>query len=360
MVVQDSPIPEPQRQADLARLFLTRLNVEEKISLIEFFQKTSVVCADFLNVERVGIWLLVNEGKALRCVELFEKSKKNHIVGPTLIVADYPSYFSSISQRKTLPIESVETDPRTQELLEGYLRPLKISSMLDGPIYINGELVGIICHEHTGPVREWSTEERDFVGSIADIIALKIRAAEMGEVRIALRTQESQLAEYRRMDAITQMAAGVAHDFKNILNVILGSAELISFTEGLPDSVQAMVKDIITATNKGTALAQELMEFARPTPHSTRVLNVAQTIQNHLEVLQSSVGPNHQVQLDLLSRTGSVFISSTQLERMMLNLVVNARDAMPQGGTIFITVDSVIAKDHDNREGPFIEITGPK
>ncbi|MCX7664034.1 MAG: GAF domain-containing protein [Gemmataceae bacterium] len=171
--MQASSLPEPQRQADLARLSLTKLNVEEKISLIEFFQKTSVVCADFLNVERVGIWLLVNEGKALRCVELFEKSKRNHIVGPTLIVSDYPSYFSSISQRKTLPIESVETDPRTQELLEGYLRPLKISSMLDGPIFINGELVGIICHEHTGPVREWSTEERDFVGSIADIIALK-------------------------------------------------------------------------------------------------------------------------------------------------------------------------------------------
>jgi signal transduction histidine kinase len=334
--------PGPQRPADLARLGITRLRIEDGVSLETVFRHVTEAGAEIVNVERVGVWLLVDQGRALRCVDLYERSKQSHSSGVTLQLDEFPEYRAALSGRKTLPAEAAATDPRTSGLAEAYLEPLGIGALLDASILVGGELVGVVCHEHVGPKREWTTEERDFAGSMADLLALKIRAAEMEEAKIALKTQANQLAEARRLDSLAEMAAGVAHDLSNFLTVVLGGAEAI-----LRDSSDPRVLEsahlVLEAGKKGTSLSKELMSIARPGRRSSKVIRPVEVVSRQAPLLQSAAGDKHRVVIRSgeAGGGGRVLISPEQLERMVHNLVINARDAMPDGGDIVVRLDAV-------------------
>ena len=353
---ESSSPPESNRPADIARLDLTKLRIEDGIALETVFRRVTETAADILNVERVGVWLLVDERRALRCVDLFERSKATHSAGITLQVCEFPEYFAALERRKTVPAEVALTDPRTGGLADAYLIPLGITSMLDATIFVDDEVVGVVCHEHIGAPREWTTEQRDFAGSMADVLALKLRAAEIEELRSALRTQAMQLAESRRVGALAEMAAGVAHDFNNILTVMIGGAELIAENPACPSEVAAFARQITAAGQRGVALAKELMGFARPGPRSSRVIRPAEVLTSQLVVLQAAAGARHPVTLEARSATGRVLIDPNQLERIVLNLVVNARDAMSAGGPIGVLVDAVVERDDDGKPGQYVLI----
>jgi signal transduction histidine kinase len=353
---ESSSPTESNRPADIARLDLTKLRIEDGIALETVFRRVTETAADILNVERVGVWLLVDERQALRCVDLFERSKATHSAGVTLQVCEFPEYFAALERRKTVPAEVALTDPRTDELADAYLIPLGITSMLDATIFVGGEVVGVVCHEHIGAPREWTTEQRDFAGSMADVLALKIRAAEMEELRIALRTQALQLAESRRVGSLAEMAAGVAHDFNNILTLMIGGAELIVENPACPSEVLVFARQITAAGQRGVALAKELMGFARPGPRSSKVIRPAEVLTSQMVVLQAAAGERHPVTLEVRSATGRVLIDPNQLERVVLNLVVNAHDAMSAGGPIGVLVDAVVERDDDGKPGQCVLI----
>jgi signal transduction histidine kinase len=329
------------RPADVARLQILRRRIEDGVRLEDLFREITETAAELLCVERAGIWLLVQQSTALRCIDLFEASRGHHSAGTTIHVADFPHYFEALEHRKTLPAEMAQTDPRTQELAESYLIPLGITSLLDAPILLGGELVGVICLEHIGPPREWSTEERDFAGSLADLLALKIKAAEVQEARLALQTQAEQLAETRRIHALAEMAAGIAHDFTHILATIIGAADLISGRLVTGETLVQTARQISETGHRGVVLVRELLEYARPAPQSSRVICPAEELTALLSRLQAGVGSRHQVILDIQSARGRVLIAPDQLERAIQNLLSNARDAMPEGGPIRVTVDQL-------------------
>jgi signal transduction histidine kinase len=340
----DDPEPaadEPWRRTEQARLEIARF--DPGLGLVAAFRRACELAAETLEVERVGVWMFVDDRKALRCVNLYERSRGEHCEGATLRVADFPSYFAALDQRKSIPAEAANTDPRTSELCEPYLTPLGITSMLDAPIFQNGGVVGVVCHEHTGPPREWTTEERDFAGSVADLLALKIKAAELSDAQAALRTRDEQLAEVRRLEALGQFSAGVAHDFKNLLTVILGGAELLAARDDLAPDARELVTHIADAAERGAALTTELTGYARDQAQATRVLPAADAVERFLPLLRRAVGPTHRVEFARGANSGSVFIDPSRLERVLLNLVLNARDAMPRGGTIRVSVSGQAA-----------------
>ncbi len=217
---------EPSRPADDARLALMKLRIKDGASLGPVFERVTEAAANVLDVERVGIWLLADERCLLQCVDLFERGKTVHSAGATMRVDEFPEYLAALGRRKTLPAENVVVDPRTTRLADAYLAPLGITSKLDAPIYVGGEVIGVLCHEHIGAPREWPTEQRDFAGSMADVLALKIRAAEAEDLRGGLQEQAAQLAESRRVGELIETAAGVAHDFNNVLGVLPRSSVL--------------------------------------------------------------------------------------------------------------------------------------
>jgi signal transduction histidine kinase len=253
-----------------------------------------------------------------------------------LQVADFPLYFGTLRQHRTLPAAFATREAWTAELSQEYLSPLGISSMLDAGIFSDGQMVGVVCHEHVGPPREWLPTACSFVAAVAETLGLRIQAAEARELRIAFQTQQKRLAAQAKVAAMEELTAGIAHDFKNLLLTVRIYGRLLSQRADLPEEARSQAHEIVAATDRGADLARELMEFARPTFAPPAVLDLAAATDEFLPELQSAVGPKHQVRYSGSAAVGRVLVEKAQYRRLLANLVTNAREAMPDGGDIRI------------------------
>jgi len=147
--------------------------------------------ADTLDVDRVSIWLLDDDGTKLRCIDLYERGQKKHSRGMTLDTNFFPAYLDALQNDRVVAANDATTDPRTREFSEGYLKPLGIMSMLEGGIRFAGQLIGVICNEHIGDVRMWTQDEVAFIGDVSNQVAqtLQNREREKAE-RLARESDE--------------------------------------------------------------------------------------------------------------------------------------------------------------------------
>ena len=180
------------------------------------------------------------------------------------------------------------------------------------------------------------------------------------------RAVEEKLRQLQRMEAIGQLTAGITHDFNNLLTVILGNLELLERLQSQGDhsigSARA-AKCISTAVEGGrraAALTRRLLAFSRHQALEPEAVDVRRLIQRVRELLERTLGEAIKIQANLAPDLGFVFADVTELENAIINLAVNARDAMPNGGKLSIgvvKVDAVpINGDHDHAEGPHILI----
>ena len=330
------------------------LRLDPGQSLIAVFRRACELAARAIRVERVGVWMFIEDRTAIRCVALFERGENEYSEGAILRVADFPTYFSSLQIRKAVPAELATSDPRTAELAAAYLHPLGITSMLDAGIYRGTDLVGVVCHESVGPPRAWTTEDRDFAGSVADLLALKMEAATVEELRTVCRTQQDRLFGLEKAEAQAQLAAGVAHDFRNLLTVILGHAELLGARTDLPADVRPQLQAMTEAAARGTDLVQELLEFARPNGRPPVALQLGEATAEFLPVLRAAVGSGHPVEYRPPPALGRALMNKTDYCRVLLNLVTNAGDATPAGRPINVRVRPIRATEGPGPESNYI------
>jgi PAS domain S-box-containing protein len=153
------------------------------------------------------------------------------------------------------------------------------------------------------------------------------------------KTLEEQLRQAQRMEAIGRLAGGVAHDFNNLLTVILGYASHLEHELAPDDPVGVQATEIRGAAERAARLTQQLLAFSRQQVLQPRVIDLNETISNLTSMLQRLIGSH--VRLDVqLEQTWTVLVDPGQIEQVFMNLVVNARDAMPRGGTITIRTHS--------------------
>jgi signal transduction histidine kinase len=331
---------EPRRPADAARLELARLNPGPDLPLADILRRACELSADTLAVARAGIWFYTADRKALRCAYLYEREERTFCEGATLQVADFPDYFQALESRRSIPAEQAHADPRTRQLAGVYLGPLGIASMLDASIYRDGRVIGVLCNEHSGPPREWTTEERDFAASVSDLIALKLNAADLQESQAVLQQTCEMLLGLEQAEVLARVAAGAAHDFKNILTVVIGFATEILRVRTLPKDVLDMAGHILEAGNRGATLVQEMAAFGRAEADAPQVVKLADAVERVLPLVRSAAGPAWHVQFHRDPGVGRVFIDPARLERVVMNLVLNARDAMPSGGILTARVSA--------------------
>ncbi len=152
---------------------------------------TEAVARTF-EVGQVSVWLFAENHSIIRCVDMYELSTDHHSHGMELKAADYPAYFKALSEGELIAAHDACKDPRTREFLNSYLAPLGITSMLDVPIRLKGQIIGIVCYEHMGPARKWTLTEQNFARSPADYISLAMEADERRQAEETLRASESR------------------------------------------------------------------------------------------------------------------------------------------------------------------------
>jgi signal transduction histidine kinase/CheY-like chemotaxis protein len=163
---------------------------------------------------------------------------------------------------------------------------------------------------------------------------LKLEMAE--RVRI-----EEQLVQKQKLEAVGRLAGGIAHDFNNIMAVVLGGAGLLSQRLPEDDALRSIVDSIRAAGNHAATLTQQLLAFSRGQPRVREVLQLNTIIRELGQMLEPLIGASVELEVSLDDGLGTLEADRGQLEQIIVNLVVNARDAMAKGGTLAIRTSNV-------------------
>jgi signal transduction histidine kinase len=149
------------------------------------------------------------------------------------------------------------------------------------------------------------------------------------------------------MEALGRLAAGAAHDFRNVLAVVLGCADMIARSKDATAPLRESAEEILGAARRGTALTNELLAFGRDRPNAACVVNVADAIDAFVPMLRRALGRAHPLEVRREGVASSVIVDPAQLERVVMNLALNARDAMPEGGPVLVTVGEARIEEGD-------------
>ncbi|HEY3349183.1 MAG TPA: PAS domain S-box protein [Thermoanaerobaculia bacterium] len=155
------------------------------------------------------------------------------------------------------------------------------------------------------------------------------------------RQLEAQLAQAQKMEAVGRLAGGVAHDFNNLLTVIAGYAELLNETLAENREDRESVGEILKAAGRATSLTRQLLAFSRRQILETRVLDVGAVVAETEKMLRRLIGEDLELVVVRPAGLGHVKADAGQVEQILLNLAVNARDAMPDGGRLVIELENV-------------------
>ncbi|MGE0786619.1 MAG: PAS domain S-box protein [Sandaracinaceae bacterium] len=189
--------------------------------------------------------------------------------------------------------------------------------------------------------------------------AFPVRDAEGCIVRIAgvaediteRRQLEQQLRQTQKLESVGRLAGGVAHDFNNLLTVIVSSAELLSDSGDLSEDAGELVADMLDAGKRGAALTRQLLAFSRQEVIEPRVMDLGAVVIDAEKLLRRLIGEDVEVRTRIDSSSVPVSIDPGQWTQVLFNLAVNARDAMPRGGTLTLETDVMtVGAERDQRD----------
>ncbi|SCW45956.1 PAS domain S-box-containing protein [Rhizobium mongolense subsp. loessense] len=159
---------------------------------------------------------------------------------------------------------------------------------------------------------------------------------EKREIQRALDQAREELFQAQKMEAIGQLTGGIAHDFNNLLMAVLGSLEILKKRMPEQPELMPLVENAIQGAQRGAALTQRMLAFSRRQELAVKTIEIATLMDGMADMLQRSLGPLTMLEIDMLPGVPAIATDPNQLETAILNLIVNARDAMPRGGKITV------------------------
>lgn len=176
------------------------------------------------------------------------------------------------------------------------------------------------------------------------------------------RATQQALARSQRLDAVGQMTGGISHDFNNLLTVIIGNLELAAANIN-DENTRAMIDDALEAAELGADLTSRLTQFARQSHLNPEASNITAACKSVKAMLDRTIGSNHAITYQCLQELPEIIIDDTKFQTALMNLALNARDAMPDGGQITISAamveidDDYIAQEIDVKRGTYIRVS---
>lgn len=269
------------------------------------------------------IWLKDSDGVYVSCNKMFERffgASEADIVGKTdydFVDRDLADFFREHDNRAMSAGKSLSNEENVVFADDGHHAILETTKT---PMYdTDGKLIGVL-------------------GIARDITARKLAEEEKAAL-------QDQLSQAQKIESIGRLAGGVAHDFNNMLGVILGHADLAQMRAAPSDSIQEDLSEIINAANRSSDLTRQLLAFARKQAVSPKRIDLNTTMNGMLKMLSRLIGED----IDLVWVPGEdvwpVKIDPSQLDQILANLCINARDAIKDTGKVIIQTQNATFKD---------------
>jgi signal transduction histidine kinase len=300
-----------------------------------------------LSVLRAGVWFLDGEQRGIRCELLIDRANNTELENMLLTEVAYPGYFGHLYRERAIVADDARQDPATHEFRDGYLIPLGISSMLDVPIRHHGQMIGIICAEHTGPPRHWTPDEVTFAGGLADLIGRAINARANHEAREALtelnrglerkvaertaeleaamklmRSMQDELIQAEKLASLGSMVAGIAHE----LNTPIGNA--LTVLTAANDRAQAMVEMIGSGVVRRSELLAGLGALADMAGLAERSVQRAATLVTSFKQVAVDQVSERRRQFDLRGLTEATLAA---MHHGLKTLPIRINNDVPEG-----------------------------
>lgn len=312
-----------------------------------------------LEVDRVGFGVVDRPTETITIQRDWNAPGIRSLAG-TLNFRDYGSYIEDLKRGETVVFDDARLDPRTRDTA-GALEAISALAVVNMPLRDQGETVALFYANNATP-RIWLDDELHFMRDVGErtLAARERRRAERHLAKLAtslertveqrtaeLMASEAALRQAQKMEAVGQLTGGIAHDFNNLLTAISGSLEMMAkrIAERRFEDTKRFVSVAQTATERATSLTYRLLAFSRRQtlePKATDVLALAQGME---DLIQRTVGPAIKLETVASDQIWPVLVDTSQLENALLNLCINARDAMPDGGDLTLSIANSTVTD---------------
>lgn len=331
------------RQTRQISLLLETSNVfSSSLDLSYILRSLAKRLFDTLGVSRVGVMLLEEDGTLTLRASYSEKTE-SQVVPYSIDLERYPEIRRVLESKESLYIKDVQVDSLMEEVKD-LIKPSGVASLLILPIKRREEVLGCVTLAQFERERGFSTEDIGLCQSIANQAAIALENARLYEhsrtMYQELQTTQEQLIQSAKLRGLGEMAAGVAHDFNNMLTGILSNAYLLK-QEMDNDELLRRVKLIERAALDGAETVRRIQHFTqRHRDESFSPLDLSEVVRQSIELSEAKWKDEPQKQgitinLDMnLNPLPPILGNSSELREMLMNLIFNAVDAMPQGGNL--------------------------
>ena len=331
--------------------------------------------AQTLEVSRAGYGLIDHERETIVIHRDWNAPSVRTLAG-TLNFRDFGTYVEDLKRGETVVVADARLDPRTRDGAAA-LEALHARAFVNMPLTEQGGLVALLYLNHAD-ARAWSDEEQAFIREVAERTrsATERRRAEKALAELAaslesevqqrtdeLMAAEAALRQSQKMEAVGQLTGGLAHDFNNLLTGITGSLELLQarVAEGRYGAVDRYVAAAQGAAKRAAALTHRLLAFSRRQTLDPKPTDVNRLIADLEDLVRRTVGPAIEIEVVQAGGLWPTLVDPNQLENALLNLCINARDAMPKGGRITIEtankwLDGHAAIERDVPAGQYVSL----
>jgi PAS domain S-box-containing protein len=289
---------------------------------------------------------------------------------------DYGSYIEDLQRGETVVVADATADPRTRATAQALIG-ISAQAFVNMPVTESAGLVALLYLNHA-TAREWAGDDLAFVREVAyrTRMAVQRRMAER-QLRALAATLEAQVAERtaelmkteealrqsQKMEAVGQLTGGLAHDFNNLLAGISGSIQLVRkrTADGRTADVERYLDTAMASTKRAAALTHRLLAFSRRQTLEPKTVDVNDLVAGLEDLVNRTIGPAITLRVRLAADLWRVRADAGQLENALLNLCINARDAMPDGGELTIQtgnhlVDEKTAVAQEIAAGAYVSV----
>jgi len=227
----------------------------------------------------------------------------------------------------------------------------------DNEVIETGEAKRDVVEPYNSPDGErWVLSDKipylDEHGEIAGVIGLSVDITDRVRVEHELDAKEEELRQSQKMEAVGRLAGGIAHDFNNLLTAISGYSQLLYGRMPEGDANRELMKNVLDAAEHAASLTHQLLAFSRKQPVQLRSLDLNTTVSNMQAMLKRLIGEDVELETELGTDFDCVKADPSHIEQVLLNLAVNARDAMPDGGTVTIRTEHVAISEEGSKMSP--------
>ncbi len=307
--------------------------------------------AEILAVSRTSFWLYSTGRSTVECVTCYLAESGMHASEVTLRPSDAPTYFEALNHDRCIAAFDASQDPRTMELRDTYLLPHKIGALLDAPIRLGGQVVGVLRCEQIGSVRRWTLEEQNFAGSMADLASLALEACHRKQASEDL--EEAKEAAEAANKAKSSFLANMSHEIRTPLNAIIGYSELLQ-EEAADRGYAKLVPDLQRIHSAGKhllSLIANVLDLSKIEAGKMELVledfDVSGLISDLATTMRPVLERNHNsFEVITASNLGRMCADKTRVRQVVLNLLGNAAK-FTEAGRVSLEVARDIVRGGD-------------